>query len=176
MSFAATKKVSVSARLPRYDCRSLPSTSPPGSRALTLTRTAFADVNCEQMYRGINYRAPRLLSPTKTFPRVTELRISCNYTTSLLRSRVCQLLVGKLVQLEPAAVTAGRVRTGNGLQAAVRRELQKSEALVRNVTGEQGTACACVFATRSSRDKLYCEHRCVHSQSYELDFNAEQIF
>lgn len=37
--------------------------SQPGSRALTLTRGVFADVNCEQMYRGINYRAPRAPPP-----------------------------------------------------------------------------------------------------------------
>lgn len=90
--------------LPGCAChsRSRPSTSPPGSRALTLTRGVFADVNCEQMYRGINYRAPRA-PPPDPFPRVTEPRISCNYATSLPHRRVCQLLVGKLVQLEPAS-------------------------------------------------------------------------
>lgn len=51
----------------RQDYRSRPSTSPLGSRALTLTRRVVADVNCEQMYRGINYWPSRLLSPTKPF-------------------------------------------------------------------------------------------------------------
>lgn len=92
--------------LPGCAChsRSRPSTSPPGSRALTLTRGVFADVNCKQMCRGINYRAPSPPAPPQNpFPRVTEPHISCNYATSLPRRRVCQLLVGKLVQLERAS-------------------------------------------------------------------------
>lgn len=70
--------------LPGCAChsRSCPSTSPPRSRALTLTRGVFADVNCEQMYRGINYRAPRPPKPFSTGDRAGHFLQLCHFSPS----------------------------------------------------------------------------------------------